>query len=475
MEKISIPCGFLWVLLLSLASFTAIAIDTRDAKLTKYISSCEVNPQSPEERYRACQQHCERTQLQHRPQCRQKCIDEYRKEQRKDDNPYAFEEQHFTTIKSQHGRLRILQKFLDRSKFLSGIDKYRFGFLEAEPYTFFVPAHYDADLLCIVLRGRGKVTLLRSKGSESLNLQKGDIYRIPAGTTVYLINIDKREKVEIAWLIQPISTPGEFKEFFGAGGENPKSFLKTFSPELLEAAFKVNRDRLQEWLGQREGFVVKASEEQIRALSDHAGGKGLWPSGESKRTINILRQRPIHSNKYGEIRDVKPDDLEPFQDLNVGVALANMTQGAMSTMFFNSKSTKICVVPNGEGYIQMACPHLSSSSSEESEQGHGDGGFIDQSNPGYVQVTTRLRPGIVFIAPPGHPLVMVASNNQNLEVLCFVINARNNERTPLAGGNNIWNQMEEVGLELAFNMPSEEVKSILKSQKKEWFMKGPRS
>lgn len=110
-----------------------------------------------------------------------------------------------------------------------------------------------------------------------------------------------------------------------------------------------------------------------------------------------------------------------------------IVQGAMSTMFFNSKSTKICVVPNGEGYIQMACPHLSSSSSKASEQGHGNKGFIDQSNPGYEQVNTRLRPGIVFIAPPGHPFVMVASNNQNLEVLCFVINARNNERTPLAG------------------------------------------
>lgn len=223
---------------------------------------------------------------------------------------------------------------------------------------------------------------------------------------------------------------------------------------------QVNRDRLQEWLGQmKKGFIVKATEEQIRALSDHAGGKGLWPSGESTSTINILRQRPLHSNEYGEIRDVNPDDFKPFQDLNVGVAFANMTQvhsvftfysywwclyihhpsmciivqGAMSTMFFNSKSTKICVVPNGEGYIQMACPHLSSSSSEESEEGHGDGGFRYQSNPGYEQVNTRLRPGIVFIAPPGYPFVMVASKNQNLEVLCFVINARNNERTPLAG------------------------------------------
>ncbi|XP_063950087.1 vicilin Cor a 11.0101-like [Daucus carota subsp. sativus] len=429
------PCAFLLILFLCLASFITVkALDKSDTTLTKCIKGCQRKyPQSPEERYRACQQHCESTELQHRPECRQQCIDKYKKE-RKDDNPYAFEEQHFTTlIESQHGSLRILQKFLDHSKLLSGINSFRFGFLEVGPHALLVPSHLDANLLNVVLRGRGRVSLVRSKGRESLSLQPGDIYRIPAGTTAYLININKTEKLEIASLIQPVSTPSKFQAFFGAVGQNPKGFLTTFSPELLEAAYKVNRDRLQRFLGQKnEGFFVDASEEQIRALSDQAGEKGSRPFGKSRSTVNILHQRPVHSNKYGEIRDVKPDDFKPLEDLNVGVAFANITQGAMSTMFFNSKATKICVVPNGKGYIQMACPQLSSSSSEESEQGHGNGGSHEQS-PGYKQLNTQLRPGIVFIAPPGHPFVMVASSNQKLEVLCFVINARNNERTPLAG------------------------------------------
>lgn len=72
------------------------------------------------------------------------------------------------------------------------------------------------------------------------------------------------------------------------------------------------------------------------------------------------------------------------------------------------------LVPNGEGYIQMACPHLSSSSSEESEQGYGHGGSKDQRSPDYKQVNTQLRPGAVFIAPPDHPFNMIASNNSCL-------------------------------------------------------------
>ena len=62
-----------------------------------------------------------------------------------------------------------------------------------------------------MIAGRGRVSLVRSKGRESLSLQPGDIYRIPAGTTAYLININKTEKLEIASLIQPVSTPSKFQ------------------------------------------------------------------------------------------------------------------------------------------------------------------------------------------------------------------------------------------------------------------------
>ncbi|KAI8012296.1 Cupincin [Camellia lanceoleosa] len=36
-------------------------------------------------------------------------------------------------------------------------------------------------------------------------------------------------------------------------------------------------------------------------------------------------------------------------------------EGSMTTPYYNSRATKIAVVTNGEGYFEMACPHLSSS------------------------------------------------------------------------------------------------------------------
>lgn len=62
-----------------------------------------------------------------------------------------------------------------------------------------------------MVSGRGRISLLRPDGRQSVNLKQGDVLRVPAGTTTYLINRDNKEKLTIAKLVQPISTPGEFQ------------------------------------------------------------------------------------------------------------------------------------------------------------------------------------------------------------------------------------------------------------------------
>lgn len=70
------------------------------------------------------------------------------------DNPYVFEERHFFTgMQSQHGRVRVLPKFTDRSPLLRGIENYRVTIFEAEPQTFVLPNHWDADAVFFVANG----------------------------------------------------------------------------------------------------------------------------------------------------------------------------------------------------------------------------------------------------------------------------------------------------------------------------------
>jgi len=89
-------------------------------------------------------------------------------------------------------------------------------------------------------------------------------------------------------------------------------------------------------------------------------------------------------------------------------------------------------------------------------------------------VRAQLRRGMVYVIPAGHPVITVASNNQNLEILCFYVNARNNEKFLLAGRRNIINQLEREAKELGFGVPAREVDELFKSQDEEFFLQGPR-
>lgn len=95
----------------------------------------------------------------------------------------------------------------------------------------------------------------------------------------------------------------------------------------------------------------------------------------------------------------------------------------MSTLFYNTHSTPIAMVVEGEGHFEMACPHLSSRSHSQERK----------SSPSYQKISARLRPGTVFVVPAGHPFVTIASNKSNLMILRFEVNAKNNKKLTFAG------------------------------------------
>ncbi|KAA8543268.1 hypothetical protein F0562_021237 [Nyssa sinensis] len=457
----------------------------------------EGNPEGPKRRLKECMRQCDRREGQEQPSCRRQCRERYQREreeqehggrgrgeeresndsdegsereqeqgQQESGHPYLFEDQHFTArARSQHGRLRVLQKFTERSNLLRGIENYRLSILEADPQILVIPNHLDAERLLFVARGRGTISLVHQDRRESFNLQRGDVLRVPAGTTSYMINRDNNEKLVIAKLLQPVGVPGEFQPFFGPGGEDPESFYRAFSTEILESALNTRRDKLQRLFGQqRQGIIIKASEEQIRSMSHREEGGRSWPfGGESRGPFNLLNKRPSQSNQYGQLHEVDARDYRQLQDLDVAISFANITQGSMEAPFYNSRATKISVVVEGEGYFEMACPHLSSSES----------GGQGKSSPSYRRVSGRLRRGTVLVVPAGHPIVRVASSNQNLELLCFEINARDNEKYPLAGRRNIMNQLEKEAKELAFGVPAREVEEIFRQQEEDFFFRGP--
>ncbi|KAF8013900.1 hypothetical protein BT93_I1687 [Corymbia citriodora subsp. variegata] len=395
--------------------------------------------------------------------------------QQESDNPYVFQQERFKTrVETEHGRVSVLPKFTERSKLLRGIENFRLRLVEAEPETFLVPAHWDAaDVVLFVAKGRGTITMVQENKKHSINIEEGGIVRVEAGTPVYLINRDQNQKLVVAELLRPINLPGQYESFHGTGGQNPESFYTAFSWEVLEAALKTGQDKLERLFGQQQqGAIVKASREQIEALSGREEG-GLWPfGGESRRSkgskgsFNLFSKHPSQANQHGQLYIADKDDFKELKDVDVMISFANITQGSMFGPFYNSKATKISFVTEGEGYLEMACPHLSSKHSRHHQQ-QGSGG------PTYQKVRARLRCGTTFVAPAGHPVAVIASQNSNLQIACFEVNAEDNVKYPLAGKRNIISLMEKEAKELAFNFPSRDVDRIFGSQDEEFFFAGP--
>ncbi|PIN14558.1 hypothetical protein CDL12_12792 [Handroanthus impetiginosus] len=134
------------------------------------------NPTDPQKGYQHCWRQCRRQSEggKIQEQCERLCVEQGREreegqrgekdemyeerergeEEREGENPYVFEDRHFKTgLQSQYGRVRILQKFTDRSELLRGIENYRVAILEADPQTFIVPNHWDADDVIFVANG----------------------------------------------------------------------------------------------------------------------------------------------------------------------------------------------------------------------------------------------------------------------------------------------------------------------------------
>lgn len=119
----------------------------------------------------------------------------------------------------------------------------------------------------------------------------------------------------------------------------------------------------------------------------------------------------------------------------------------MIAPFYNSRSTKFAIVTEGSGYIEILCPHVTHQGRRgspaqryrEHEQERGGRQYREeeeeeyQEGPHYRRIRAHVSRGTVFIVPPGHPVVEVASRDQNLQTICFEIRADRNERIFLAG------------------------------------------
>ncbi|KAK4357124.1 hypothetical protein RND71_022734 [Anisodus tanguticus] len=418
----------------------------------------ELNPckRDPERRFKACQQKCHRQEQeqgqQQQRKCQQRCQQEYQREQEQqcgggedetnpqrekeeEKNPYLFESQRFRSrFRARHGDFRVLEKFSERSELLRGIENFRVAVLEFEPQSFMLPHHCDAEAIFVVVRGQGIISIAEQDEKNSFNLQQGDVIRVPAGSTVYFLNRDNNERFFVYMLAKPVNVPGRFQEYFSAGGENPESFYRAFSSDILETAFNTPRDKLERLFGQqKQGVVIKVTEEQIRAISEHASRSTKQTEGETQGPFNLLKERPLFGSKFGQFFEATPERFQQLRDLDSAVGFMNINQGGMVLPYYNTRSTTLVMVVEGKGRFEMACPHLGSQSQRQGQGSRGGrrGQEQEEQDEGNVHYQ-KVR-----------------------------------------GQQSIWRNVEREAKEVSFNMPAKEVEEILQNQDQSYFVAAP--
>ncbi|KAE8658344.1 Vicilin C72 [Hibiscus syriacus] len=359
----------------------------------------------------------------------------YREEEEDEDsiNPFLFRRRKYAYGRYQedNGSLWVLHKFIQKHLILTGYNDYRVAFLEANPNTFVLPHHCDAERIYVVTNGKGTLSILTDKKRESFNLVPGVAVRVPTGSTVYLVNQDNNQKLNIAVLVRPVNNPGKFEEFF-PGGQYPQSFYRHFSPDILETVLNTRSELLDRLLQANQsqlGMFRRASQEQIRTLSQGA----TTPSEKEEGfAFNLFAQKPKYSNQNGKFFEACPREFELLRGVDAAVVGFELNQGSIFLPHYNTESTFVIIVTEGNG--------------------------------------VRLSAGDAFIVPAGHPVTYFASENQHWRFIAFGLYHQNNTKIFIAGKDNVVKQMDCAAKELAFGVPSSLVDEVFNNLPESYFV-----
>lgn len=76
---------------------------------------------------------------------------------------------------------------------------------------------------------------------------------------------------------------------------------------------------------QKQGKIIRASQEQLRALSQRATSTKKGSRG-TKALIKLQSQTPVYNNQYGRMFEACPDEFPQLQRTNVATAIVDIKQ-----------------------------------------------------------------------------------------------------------------------------------------------------
>ncbi|KAF9605125.1 hypothetical protein IFM89_014116 [Coptis chinensis] len=385
-------------------------------------------------------------------------------------------------MRSEAGEFRVVSGF-NVGKKRSGIDSQppmHIGFINMEPKSLFVPQYLDSSLIIFVRRGKAKIGWIYKDGLVEKNLKIGDVYRIPAGSTFYIVNTGEGQILQMICSIDTSESlgTGAFQSFFIGGGLSPMSILAGFDERTLTTAFNVSSSQLESiFTRQQEGpfvfvngthdsskwasFMQLKHQERPYDIAEHdevdktdeqdswtwrklmnfvVGEKAPKRSVKSTDAYNLYDRKPDFVNKYGSSLALTDKDYAPLAHSDIGVYHVNLTAGAMMAPHVNPRATEYGVVLMGSGSVQVVYPN------------------------GTSAMNTVVNEGDVFWVPRYFPFSQIASRHGPFEFFGFTTSAGNNHPQFLIGASSILRTMNGPELATAFGVSQDRFTKLINAQ-----------
>ncbi|KAI9089714.1 hypothetical protein K1719_029007 [Acacia pycnantha] len=379
-------------------------------------------------------------------------------------NPYHIPSDKFQTrFETENGnRIRVLEEFDKLSEHLQFLRDYRIVEYRTRPRTAVLPHHSDAEYVLVITRGKAIVQFLTNPNDIQplLLLKQFDVLRVPAGAISYTINRDDDEDLEFIKLALPQNNPGQFQNLYPAGNYTPSSYYQVFRQKTLQAAFNASYEEIKDALWGpnqwKNEVIVNLTPKKIRSLIKRAKSSSSTEHGPFR-----LRKpmEPRYSNKHGSFYETWPLEKYPsLEELGVSASHLKLREESLFLPHFNSKGIILAYVADGEGYYQVGSPYPINKQQQQQQQ---EEGLIER-------LTANVTRRDLYIIPAGYPVAVNAPEDSHLEVVEFILNARNNTRKFLIGEED--NVVKKIDPVLLSKSSPEKVKELFNHQDQSYFV-----
>ncbi|KAF4380630.1 hypothetical protein F8388_016984, partial [Cannabis sativa] len=377
-------------------------------------------------------------------------------------------------VKKEHRKVLVENEYgqISAIEICDGIKgPYNIHFFTLEPNSLLLPALLHAQMVFYVHTGSGSLSWVNEEENRSVNLKRGDIFRLDPGSVFYVQSDleTKRESLRIYAIFPNSDDEDSIEPSIGAystirnlvSGFDKITLQQAFqaSEELIESitsateiqpivhAISTEKERKKKGLWEIEARFLKAfigGKEETMMISMNKKKK----KQQETKAFNILEAKPDFENCNGRSLTVtrkKAGHL--LKGTNIGLFMVNLTKGSMMGPHWNPRATEIAVVLKGEGMVRVVCSSKKSIGKSECKN-----------------MRFRVKEGDVFAVPKFHPMAQMSFNNDSFIFMGFSTARKNNHPQFLAGKQSVLQSLDRDVLALSFNVGNSTIDQLLAPQ-----------